>query len=166
MDSNFKNKNRGYQQRRVWEIDESVGWTTQQRGKDGVRLLPLGTTCPPIGRRAKEWGEGRGEGNLLKTLANYGVTITKAPLSLALHMKLKVGRVTPCAPLVWPYDPNGAHGVTRPAKAAGSGAQFVSLGGSWNLSPLRGESEFAQQFRPSSGLIGIIKKSNVSYGSK
>ncbi len=28
-----------------------------------------------------------------------------------------VGRVTPCALLVWAFDPNGAHGVTRPATA-------------------------------------------------
>src|SRR5437879_6046672 len=30
------------------------------------------------------------------------------------HRRLKVGRVTPCAPRVTTAPPNGAHGVTRP----------------------------------------------------
>ena len=57
----------------------------------------------------------------------------------SLPMNRKVGRVTPCAPLVWTFDPNGAHGVTRPTNAPGSGAPFVSLVGSWNLCPSEGE---------------------------
>ena len=62
-------------------------------------------------------------------------------------MNRKVGRVTPCAPSASSGVNCGAHGATCPATALGSGEQFESLGGSWNLSPLLRHAERKKQGR-------------------
>ncbi len=96
-------------------------------------------TMQKLRRFARYWDLVANSGNFVETTPLLWSHVS--PLTAALSMNRKAGRVTPCAPRVANDLQNGAHGVTRPTNLPGPRESFASLGGSWNLSPPRGEGE-------------------------